>query len=201
MGPPLQALAPTPEAPGYAGVPGFLQACGWGCPAPGHRSVLRDLSLKQPLCPSPPQTDSVSSPKWGVSYLGSTSPTPQAPVLETQSHLFGFIFFFKIKKKMWITFLKACIEFVLIQSLVGVLISWLQGKWDLRSLSGDRTHAPCAGRRSLNHWTTREVPQSHCLDLEFLNLRISVFLWNPVNSLVFITQSGGVCVHQVHCCC
>ena len=33
---------------------------------------------------------------------------------------------------------------------------WLWGTWDLGSLTGDGT--PCAGRRSLNHWTAREVP-------------------------------------------
>ena len=32
--------------------------------------------------------------------------------------------------------------------------------WDLRSLTRDRTHAPCVGgRQILNHWTTREVPK------------------------------------------
>ena len=30
--------------------------------------------------------------------------------------------------------------------------------WDLGSLTRDGTHTPCIGRRSLNHWTTREVP-------------------------------------------
>ena len=76
--------------------PVFLRAGGWGCPVPCHWSVLRDLSLEQPLCPSPPQTDSVFSPKSG-GLLSGVHP-PQAPVLETQSHHFGFIFF-KIFKK------------------------------------------------------------------------------------------------------
>ena len=30
--------------------------------------------------------------------------------------------------------------------------------WDLSSLTRVRTRTPCIGRRSLNHWTTREVP-------------------------------------------
>ena len=30
------------------------------------------------------------------------------------------------------------------------------GTWDLSSLTRDRTHVPCIGRRILNHWTTRE---------------------------------------------
>ena len=32
--------------------------------------------------------------------------------------------------------------------------------WDLTSLNRDRTHIPCMGRLSYNHWTTREVPHS-----------------------------------------
>ena len=32
------------------------------------------------------------------------------------------------------------------------------GMWDLTSLTKDRTSTPCVGKRSLNHWTTREVP-------------------------------------------
>lgn len=99
-GPPLQALAPTPEAPGYAGVPGFLQACGWGCPAPGHWSVLRDLSLKQRLCPSPPQTDSVSSPKWGVLYLGSTPHPTGLCAGNPVSPLWFYLFFLRLKKNV-----------------------------------------------------------------------------------------------------
>ena len=30
--------------------------------------------------------------------------------------------------------------------------------WDLSSLTRDKTHIPCIGRRILNHWTTREIP-------------------------------------------
>ena len=33
---------------------------------------------------------------------------------------------------------------------------WPCGMWDLSPLIRDRTHTPCIGRRSLNHWTTRE---------------------------------------------
>ena len=31
--------------------------------------------------------------------------------------------------------------------------------WDLSSPTGDGTRTPCIGRRSLNHWTAREVPE------------------------------------------
>ena len=30
--------------------------------------------------------------------------------------------------------------------------------WDLSALTRDRTRVSCIGRRILNHWTTREVP-------------------------------------------
>ena len=36
-------------------------------------------------------------------------------------------------------------------------VFWLQGMWDLSSLTGDQTCTPCIERWSLNHWTTREV--------------------------------------------
>ena len=35
---------------------------------------------------------------------------------------------------------------------------WPRGMWDLSSPTRDRTRRPCIGRRSLNHWTAREVP-------------------------------------------
>ena len=42
--------------------------------------------------------------------------------------------------------------------------------WDLSSLTRDRTHTPCIGRQSLNHWTTREVHkiQDYCVLSLFL---------------------------------
>ena len=101
---------------------------------------------------------------WGPPPTGPCVGNPVSPL---------WFYFFQDFKKVWIAFLKAIFEFVLILPLVGVLISWLQGKWALSSLSGGRTHTPCTGRRSLNPWTTGEFPQSHCLDLEFLSLRIS----------------------------
>ena len=55
-------------------------------------------------------------------------------------------------------FFKVFIEFVTILLLLYVLFFWLQGMWDLGSLSRDRTCTPCVGRQCLNHWTTREIP-------------------------------------------
>ena len=54
-------------------------------------------------------------------------------------------------------FLKSLLEFVTILLLFFVLISWPQGMWDLSSWTRDRTRAPCTGRQSPSHWTTREV--------------------------------------------
>ena len=53
---------------------------------------------------------------------------------------------------------KVFIEFVTILLLFYVLVFWPWGVWDLSSPTRDRTLIPCIGRRSLNHWTTREVP-------------------------------------------
>ena len=45
-----------------------------------------------------------------------------------------------------------------IASVFYVLFFWPWGMWDLSSPTRDRTHTPCIGRQSFNHWTTREVP-------------------------------------------
>ena len=58
---------------------------------------------------------------------------------------------------MWAIF-KVFIEFVTIFLLFYVLVFWLRGMWDLSSLTGNQTCAPCIRRQNLNHWTAREVP-------------------------------------------
>ena len=45
-----------------------------------------------------------------------------------------------------------------IVSAVYALVFWLRGMWDLSSLTGNQTCAPCIRRQNLNHWTAREVP-------------------------------------------
>ena len=55
-------------------------------------------------------------------------------------------------------FFKVFMEFVTILLLFHVLVVWLQGMWDLSSLTRDQTCTPCIGRQTLNHWTMREVP-------------------------------------------
>ena len=59
---------------------------------------------------------------------------------------------------MWTSF-KVFIEFVTILLLFYVLVFWPRGMWDLSSPTRDQTHTPCIGRRSLNNWTTREIPK------------------------------------------
>ena len=62
---------------------------------------------------------------------------------------------------MW-TIFKVFIEFVTIL-LLFCFASWPRGTWDLSSLTRGGTCTPCIGRRSLNHWTTREVPHTSSL--------------------------------------
>ena len=57
---------------------------------------------------------------------------------------------------MW-TIFKVLIEFVTML-LFHVLVFWLWSMWDLSFLTRNQTHTPCIGRRSLNHWTTGEIP-------------------------------------------
>ena len=54
------------------------------------------------------------------------------------------------------TIFKVIIEFC--YNIASVLVFWPQGMWDLSSPTRDRTCTPCIERRSLNHWTAREVP-------------------------------------------
>ena len=68
--------------------------------------------------------------------------------------IMSFCFFFL----MW-TIFRVFIEFVTILLLFYVLVFWPRGIWDLSSPTRDRTCTPSIGRRSLNQWTTSEVPQ------------------------------------------
>ena len=67
---------------------------------------------------------------------------------------------------MW-TILKVFIEFVTLLLLFYALVFWPRGMWGLGSLTRDRTHNPCIGRHSLNHWTAREVPGHWLFNLIF----------------------------------
>ena len=98
-----------------------------------HRSVYTSFMRKGPL------TSRVCVPLWFLVFY------------------FKDFFFFL----MW-TIFKVFIEFVTILPLFYVLVFWPRGMWDLSSLTRDRTHTPCTGRWSLNHWTAREVPVPLC---------------------------------------
>ena len=52
---------------------------------------------------------------------------------------------------------KVFLEFVTLLLLFYVLGFWPQDLWDLSSPTGNQTCTPWIGKRSLNHWTTREV--------------------------------------------
>ena len=58
---------------------------------------------------------------------------------------------------MW-TIFKVFLEFVTILLLVYILVFWLQGMWDLRSLTRDRTCTLCPGRWSPKHWAIGKSP-------------------------------------------
>ena len=62
-----------------------------------------------------------------------------------------FFFFFDVDLFKVLNLLQYCF------CCVCVLVLWPWGVWDLSSRTRDRTHAPCTGRQSLNHWTSREV--------------------------------------------
>ena len=70
---------------------------------------------------------------------------------------------------------------------------WLQGVWDPRSPTRDQTHTSCTERKSLNPWTTKEVPEGlislvplvvHSLDMErptaFRGIPALLFLMSDV---------------------
>ena len=106
----------------------------------------------------------------------------------------GVCFFFLNIFLMW-TIFKVFIEFVTILLLFYVFGFWPQGTWDLISLIRDRTPAPCIGRQSLNHWTTREVPTHRhvfkplsCADLCLVLYELS----DPHN------VAGGACYSCPH---
>ena len=54
-------------------------------------------------------------------------------------------------------FFTVFIEFVTILCLFYVVVFWSQGMWDLSYLTRNQTHIPCT---ELNHWTTRDIPNS-----------------------------------------
>ena len=53
-----------------------------------------------------------------------------------------------------------------------ILVVWLQGMWDLSSLTRDPTCTLCPGRQDLNHWTAREVPGQELLRESFKDVQV-----------------------------
>ena len=94
---------------------------------------------------------------------------------------------------MW-TIFKVFIEFVTILLLFYVLVFWLRGVWDLNSPTRDRTHTPCTGRRSLNHWTTKVVPMFllfiQCL-IEVIPELVSSKVFTQAVRSLGIFEAGG----------
>ena len=66
-------------------------------------------------------------------------------------------------------------EFVTILFLFYVLVFWLQGMWDLSSLTRDWTHIPCIRWWSPNHWPAREVPSHFGFNFAFPKWRLGPF--------------------------
>lgn len=58
---------------------------------------------------------------------------------------------------MW-TIFKDLIEFVTVLLLFYVWVSCPCVMWAICSQTRDGTHTPSIGRRSLNHWISREIP-------------------------------------------
>ena len=70
-------------------------------------------------------------------------------MLIRKSSLIFLNVFFKKNIVLMRTIFKVFMEFVTILLLFYVLVVWLQGMWDLGSLTRDQTCTPCIGRRSL----------------------------------------------------
>ena len=99
--------------------------------------------LKRPSLPP-----SLTCP-WGGCHLG-----PLGETWWEETYFVAFLFI-----DWWCgPFLKSLLNLLTILLLFYVLVFWPQGMWGFGSLTRDGTHTPCIGRRSLNHWTTREVP-------------------------------------------
>ena len=72
------------------------------------------------------------------------------------------------------------------------LVFWLQGTWDLSSLTRDWTRTPCIGRWSLNHWFAREVP------IERFFIKIwPIWLWRVKNPKICSWQSTDPCTNAL----
>ena len=102
-------------------------------------------------------------------------------------------------------FFKVFIEFYSIVSILWLVFFffWPGGMWDFSSSTRDWNHTPCAGRWSLSHWTTREVPLPlFCKDIcdgisdsrnpeETPQLKVLCWIVSLPCKVTFITQGLG----------
>ena len=98
---------------------------------------------------------------WDFRAWGEKMRVPGSLHTQTYKRIFALFIYFL----MW-TIFKVLIGFVTILLLFHILVFWPQGMWNLSSPTRDRTQTPFTGRRSLNHWTSREVPRIFALDWE-----------------------------------
>ena len=83
--------------------------------------------------------------------------------------LFCLSLFFFFLSLYWICCNIASVVFVFLAKSI----------WDLRSPTRDQTSIVCFGRWSLNHWTTRGIPELQLLRL-WIKSSFSIFFWLTV---------------------
>ena len=84
---------------------------------------------------------------------------PPLNSLQCPFNITPLIFFFFFLRFFWCgPFLTSLLNLLQYCFFFYVLVFWPRGMWDLSSPTRDQTLTPCIGRRSLNHWTAREVP-------------------------------------------
>ena len=120
---------------------------------------------------------------WHRAYLC----LPSSRILPFWSHILLLLLISNYFKKAfyWI--------FVRVLLLFSALVFWPQGMWDPSSVTRDGTHTPLHWRRSLNHWTTKEVPSlTFFLFLVSDNShRLSVIFWFIWDRQVFSPEEKG----------
>ena len=145
------------------------------------RKILRGPGME----PAPLESPAVAggflttSTTWEVHMVGAgvvrrgrgTSPDGKG-FTELEFRYFIFFVCLLLLFLMWIIFkvftefVKYCFCFFLFLLLLFYGLGfwggcwWLGGTWDLISPTRVQTYIPCVGRPSLNHWITREVPQT-----------------------------------------
>ena len=106
------------------------------------------------------------------------------------SHTFFFFFWCGPFLKSLLNLLQYCFCFFY------VLVFWPWGMWDLGSRTRDQTRTPYIGRRSLNHWTAREVPiLSYLICLPFKTfIKINMFLYKNKSTGKFLERYTQKCL-------